>query len=125
MTRGSNESADTILLAILQFEQFLNRFAKTGRRRNIDHPCGVANARGREKADRAPGRTGHAGQDAISLSQTAFGWIGDLFLAFDPAVAGDQHVAVFGNDKVFGRNLDFSLPTASMIVRRLASCSLQ
>ena len=77
------------------------------RRGNIDHPSRIANAVRREERDRISCRTSDTRQHDIAFARAAFFGIGNLLLSLHPAIASDQHVAVFGNDKVLGRVLRF------------------
>ena len=86
--------------AVLQLKQLLDRFAEAGRLRQVLDAAGVANAGGAEETDRLPGAAADQRQDLVALTQTDFGDVFDLALAFDPAVAGNQNVTVLGDDKV-------------------------
>ena len=94
--------------AVFELEHLLDGLAVTGAGGDVDEAGGVAHPEVGEEPDGGAGAAAQAGQHRIAFAQAALGGVFDLALAFDPAVGGDQHVAVFGNDEVFGGVFDFA-----------------
>ncbi len=89
-------------LAVLEFEETLNRLAVAGGRRHVGNPRRVRRAEVAEEHDARPRAAGQHGQHRVAFAHARGRDVLHFLLPLHPAVARDDDDVVFLDDEVVG-----------------------